>query len=1006
MVDMRRRLPVALVLAGFVLVALLGPAVGVVAAARPAAADTVPPAGTPATVSADALPTVQVDGVVWKTAVVGGTGYAVGRFTRARPAGTAPGDPAEVRRSNALAFDLTSGGLLPFAPELDAQALTVAPSPDGSTVYVGGDFTTVGGEVRSQLAAFDTASGALTAFAPSLNAQVRALAVTDTTVFAGGVFGSVAGATRKRLAAFSRGNGALLPWAPSADDDQVEALVAAPDGSRVVVGGRFQSLNGRPQVGIGAVDGRSGATLPWSSRPIPTRTAAGRSWVTDLTLLNGVVYGGADGEGGRWFDGRFAASLLTGDLVWLDNCYGATYGVFATGGVVYSASHAHDCASLGAFPQTDPPTYRRALAETASPAGFDPAPPGTNSNYSHQPVPRLLTWFPDINIGSVTGQNQGAWAVSGNARYVVMAGEFTKVNGVPQQGLVRFAGKALAPNRRGPVYSSALLPTAVSLRAGTVRVRWPATWDPDNDRLRYELFRDTGTTPVYRLEQGSTGWTTTNPTSPTGPAMGFVDTGLVPGSTHRYRLKVSDPFGNNLDNMRTPPVVVSMSAPGPYARDVLADGASAYWRLGESGPTAYDSVGLSDAARGTGVVAAGPGAVAGDDDGAAAFDGSPAGLVATRTTMPAPPALSIEAWVRTTTTAGGKIVGYGSAPSGSSTYYDRQLVMDNAGRVSFGVFRAGTHTLTSPAPLNDGRYHHLVGTLDPAAGMAFYVDGVRVSADPATTAGQDYTGYWRIGGDAVGGWPDPPASSYLAGTIDEVAVYATALPAGTVSRHYTDGVALPAAGPYARDSFGRTVDQGLGVADVGGAWALLGGPTAFGVAGGSGILTAVAGRGPSAYLPSVSSTDTDLRVDVTTDRPATGSGIFVSVLGRRVPGAGDYRAKVHMLPSGGVGLSLSRAAGDGAETALVAETTVPALSYSPGSVLSVRLVATGTGPTTLRAKLWPASAPEPAGWLVAATDATAALQAPGAVGVMHYLSSTATASPVAARFDNFWAGLS
>ena len=54
--------------------------------------------------SADALPTVQIDGVVWSQAVVGNTVYAGGRFNNARPAGAAAGtqpdaagQPARVR---------------------------------------------------------------------------------------------------------------------------------------------------------------------------------------------------------------------------------------------------------------------------------------------------------------------------------------------------------------------------------------------------------------------------------------------------------------------------------------------------------------------------------------------------------------------------------------------------------------------------------------------------------------------------------------------------------------------------------------------------------------------------------------------------------------------------------------------------------------------------------------------------------------------------------------------
>ena len=109
-----------------------------------ARADTVPvnPADPP-TVSADALPTVQINGVVWSQVTVGNTVYATGSFTSARPAGSALGTN-ETPRSNLLAYDITTGNLITsFNHSLNAQGLFLAASPDGSKVFVGGDFTQV-----------------------------------------------------------------------------------------------------------------------------------------------------------------------------------------------------------------------------------------------------------------------------------------------------------------------------------------------------------------------------------------------------------------------------------------------------------------------------------------------------------------------------------------------------------------------------------------------------------------------------------------------------------------------------------------------------------------------------------------------------------------------------------------------------------------------------------------------------------------------------------------------
>ncbi len=49
-----------------------------------ASADSAPVGGLPATVTADALPTVQINGVAWSQVTVGNTVYVTGSFTQAR----------------------------------------------------------------------------------------------------------------------------------------------------------------------------------------------------------------------------------------------------------------------------------------------------------------------------------------------------------------------------------------------------------------------------------------------------------------------------------------------------------------------------------------------------------------------------------------------------------------------------------------------------------------------------------------------------------------------------------------------------------------------------------------------------------------------------------------------------------------------------------------------------------------------------------------------------------
>ena len=68
----------------------------------------------------------------------------------------------------------------------------------------------------------------------------------------------------------------------------------------------------------------------------------------------------------------------------------------------------------------------------------------------------------------------------------------------------------------------------------------------------------------------------------------------------------------------------------------------------------------------------------------------------------------------------------------------------------------------------------MVATQSSADGMKLYVDGALVGTNAADHA-QDYTGYWRVGGDTDWGGDSP----FFDGTIDEVAIYSRALTASS-----------------------------------------------------------------------------------------------------------------------------------------------------------------------------------------------------------------------------------
>src|SRR4051794_3476735 len=356
-----------------------------------ALADSAPPtpsAATPTTVSADGLATVQIDGVAWSQVVVGNTVYVAGKFTSARPAGS-PAGTNETPRANLLAYDIRTGELIPgFAPVLDGQALVVVASPDGSRIYVGGDFTTVNGQPRRRVAAFDTATGALVAtWHPSISSQVRAIAATADTVYLGGSITAVGSVSRTKLAAVSAVDGSLLPWAPvpgpgsTASNREpgktaaqeatlnydVLSLVITGGGNQVVAAGRFDTMNGSRATGVAALDPVTGANRPFAINQVLTNqgiNSAVYSLSTDGTSVFGTAY---DYYGPGNLEGDFQVTADGGRIVAMNTCKGDTYSSYVAGGVIYLASHEHDCSSINGFPEQSPRVNRFATAMSVAP---------------------------------------------------------------------------------------------------------------------------------------------------------------------------------------------------------------------------------------------------------------------------------------------------------------------------------------------------------------------------------------------------------------------------------------------------------------------------------------------------------------------------------------------------------------------------------------------------------------------------------------------------------------
>ena len=241
-----------------------------------------------------------------------------------------------------------------------------------------------------------------------------------------------------------------------------------------------------------------------------------------------------------------------------------------------------------------------------------------------------------------------------------------------------------------------------------------------------------------------------------------------------YRLRVTDPKGNVRQG---DPITVTPSggrALSASEKAVLADSPQYFWPLNESAgsATATDLAAAENGTIGAQVTAGVPGAVPGESGTAFRYSGTDnTSTVSTQTSRVGLNTFSVEAWFRSTSTTGGKIIGWGTKSSGSSGNSDRMIYLGKTGKVYFGVYPAAYKTVGSTAAYNNGQWHHVAASLGPD-GMKLYVDGTLVGSQAGITQPQINSGYWRVGGDYMSGWPDNPSlSSFYAGDIDNAAVY-------------------------------------------------------------------------------------------------------------------------------------------------------------------------------------------------------------------------------------------
>ncbi len=375
-------------------------------------------------------------GRVLAVAEAGNTVFVAGEFAGVTPPGVgtqaASADPTTIlRRPYLVALNARTGELLDWDAQPNDSVLSLAVSPDGRRLYVGGRFRSIGGGPAGRIAALDTATGRLdpTFQAPLADSGVRAMTLVGNTLYVGGTFNSIGDVARPGLAALDATTGALrtdfVPPAntggrykgqtgiPTEDGNHGIVLdLAVTDDGRLIVGGDF--LHFGDQGGLLVLDAHTGAKTAWQpeiGRPVHGLTV----WPGDGTTF----FAAAGGPGG-------VADAYRPDgptkYLWRHRVDGDAMDVVATTKRVYLVGH-YDYVLGKNTVCTTPPCTGGKEGDVANRhiSAFDAVSGAHDVDY----VPQLNT-------------PQGPYVAFIGARHLYVGGDFTEVNGRPQPGFVKF----------------------------------------------------------------------------------------------------------------------------------------------------------------------------------------------------------------------------------------------------------------------------------------------------------------------------------------------------------------------------------------------------------------------------------------------------------------------------------------------------------------------------------------------------------------------------------------
>ncbi len=243
----------------------------------------------------------RIENLVFAIEQIGNTVYVGGKFLEARP--SASGTP--VARPYLAAFDATSGDLITsFTPAVESAVYSLEASPDGSRLFVGGEFRSVNGDTNAHgLAALDPATGAVdTSWQAKVSNTsgarpiVYSLTTSGGQLYASGRFDQVGGGNQAlhqtdKVARVSVADGTVdTGFATTITGGAVWGVAAAPDGSKVYLAGHQDTVDGDDAGADYAVLDSTGTLIPSFSDHGGNSSSRSRWYGQDVVAVGDLVF--------------------------------------------------------------------------------------------------------------------------------------------------------------------------------------------------------------------------------------------------------------------------------------------------------------------------------------------------------------------------------------------------------------------------------------------------------------------------------------------------------------------------------------------------------------------------------------------------------------------------------------------------------------------------------------------------------------------------------------------